>query len=214
MNTIVPFDTETTGIPDWKIPSDDPKQPHIVQLAAVVVDVDTRNIIQTVDVVIRPAEGPAGWVISQEMTDIHGISHEYAMDVGIPEYVAADMMMALAEGRTRVAFNTTFDNRIIRIALKRYFSETTANEWKAGSYECAMIAAKKVMGGKRPKLVDAYKYFTGLELEDAHSAYADTLAAMEVYFACKDPARDNVPAAPVKDTPKAPTPGTGSFDDF
>jgi DNA polymerase-3 subunit epsilon len=94
------------------------------------------------------------------------------------------MMMALAENHTRVAFNTTFDNRIIRIALKRFFSNETADAWKAGSYECAMAAARKVMGGKQPKLVDAYKYFTGLELVGAHNAMADTLAARDVFFAC------------------------------
>jgi DNA polymerase-3 subunit epsilon len=99
-----------------------------------------------------------------------------------------DMLMAMCEGRKRVAFNTTFDNRIIRIATKRFFPEEIQDAWKAGEYECAMILHKKTVGGKQPKLVDAYRHWTGNELADAHNAMADTLAAMEVYFACKEQA--------------------------
>ena len=57
MNRILFYDTETTGLPDWKVPSDDPCQPHLVQLAAVLCNADTREIISTIDVVIR-----AGWL--------------------------------------------------------------------------------------------------------------------------------------------------------
>ena len=31
------FDTETTGLPLWKDPSDHPDQPHLVQLALVAL---------------------------------------------------------------------------------------------------------------------------------------------------------------------------------
>lgn len=37
MKAIV-YDTETTGLPLFSQPSEDPRQPHIVQLAAIVVD--------------------------------------------------------------------------------------------------------------------------------------------------------------------------------
>lgn len=181
MNTLFGFDTETTGIPNWKIPSDDDLQPHIVQVAGVIMNADTTDIIQSIDVIVRPHD----WVIPKDLTEIHGISHEYAMDVGLHEKVVAEMIYEMAKGRKRIAYNTTFDNRIIRIALKRYFGSELADDWKKGEYECAMMLAKKTMGGKQPKLIDAYRHFTGLELENAHSAMADTHAAMEVYFACK-----------------------------
>jgi DNA polymerase-3 subunit epsilon len=181
-NLIIGLDTETTGIPDWQKPSGDDCQPHLTQLAAVVMEEDTRKIIQSMDVIIKPD----GWVIPPECVELNGITTEYAMEVGIPEQVAIDMFMCLWNHRLRVAFNTTFDNRIIRIATKRYMSEEIQNDWKGGKYECAMIAARKDMGGKNPKLVDAYKHYTGKELEGAHTAMADTLACMEVYFAIKD----------------------------
>ncbi len=180
-NLILPFDTETNGMPVWKERSDGDNQPHIVQLAAVLTEEDTKKITQSMDVIIKPD----GWTISEEMTEIHGITTEQAMDVGIPEQVALDMFLCLWNHRKRIAFNTTFDNRIIRIATMRYCSKEIQEEWHSGEYECAMQAARKDIGGKQPNLIDAYKHYTGKDLDDAHSAMPDTLACMEVYFAAK-----------------------------
>lgn len=179
MSELIFFDTETTGIPDWKIQSDDEKQPHIVQLAAVQVDEESKEIIQSINLIIRPD----GWEIPKETIDIHGITNEQALKVGIPEKDVLEIFLNLWHGNKRIAFNTTFDNRIIRIATKRYSDEQMIEMWKSGDYECAMIKSRKVMGGKNPKLTAAYKHFTGKDLEDAHSAIADTLACMEIYFA-------------------------------
>lgn len=180
------FDTETTGLPDWKEPSDSPQQPHLVQLAAHLVDVDAEKVIQTLDVVIKPE----GWVIPQEVTDIHGITTEYAIRVGVPEKLALEMFLSMWDGRTRVAHNTTFDNRIIRIGTKRYFGEDIQTTWKEGEYECTSLLSKPIMkmepkgryGFKMPKLEEAYLHFTGKKLENAHTAIADVNACMEVYF--------------------------------
>lgn len=30
------FDTETTGFPHWKLPSDDPRQPHLIDVCALL----------------------------------------------------------------------------------------------------------------------------------------------------------------------------------
>ena len=129
---------------------------------------------------------PDDWIIEPEMTEIHGITMEQAMDVGIPEIEALEMFLALNEGcEKRIAYNTTFDNRIIRIATKRYLDDARIDKWKAGPYECAMALSRKVMGGKNPKLEVAFKYFMGDELINAHNAMADTKACMDVYFAAK-----------------------------
>ncbi|MCK5640646.1 MAG: 3'-5' exonuclease, partial [Gammaproteobacteria bacterium] len=89
----------------------------------------------------------------------------------------------------RVAHNTTFDNRIIRIALKRYMRDLIADdEWKDRElYFCTHINSKKIMGGKSGQtLEEAYKHFTGNVLEGAHNAMVDTLACMEIYWAMQD----------------------------
>ena len=195
MNLKLFYDTETTGLPDFKAPSESAHQPHIVQLAALLVDMDTRETIQSMDVIIRPD----GWTIPDEVAAVHGITTQHAEAVGIPERLAVEMFMELWCGRTRIAHNQQFDARIVRIALMRYRSEEAADIWKSGSAECTAIlatpicqippTAKMVKAGfnkfKTPNLGEAYRHFTGKELENAHSAMADVLACRDVYFAIK-----------------------------
>mgnify|MGYP000116575521 FL=1 len=49
MNRVVFFDTETSGLPLFKLPSEHPDQPHIVQLGACLVDIDTRKVLSTAE---------------------------------------------------------------------------------------------------------------------------------------------------------------------
>ena len=178
MNLVLAFDSETTGIPIWSEPSDSETQPHLVQLAAVLVDLDTGTHYGAMDVIIRPD----GWTIPDDVLEIHGITTEHALEVGIPEETALAMFMALAEGRCVLGYNTPFDKRMIRIALKRYTEgEAQMDAWKDCESLCAMQAARKDMGVKSIKLTEAYRLYMGRELVGAHSAMADTLATIDVY---------------------------------
>lgn len=197
MNCALFFDTETTGLPLFKEPSEHPGQPHIVQLAACLVDVDTRQTISSMDVIIRPD----GWTIPDDVAAVHGITTGHALDVGIPESMAVGMFMELhAKCAFRVAHNEQFDARILRIALMRFVGQEAADNWKAGKSECTALlstpicqippTAKMVKAGfnkfKTANLGEAYRHFTGKELENAHSAMADVQGCMTVYFAIKD----------------------------
>lgn len=182
------FDTETTGIPDYKAPSESEHQPHLVQLGAILVESDTRKELQVLDVIIKPD----GWSWDDSDTSedgafkAHKITMERAMDEGIPEIEALDQFMEIhKKSGLRVAHNTTFDNRIIRIALKRYRPDLIPDEeWKDKSrYHCTMVEYSKRFGGKWPKLVEAYKHLTGKEIEAAHTAIGDTRSCMAIYFA-------------------------------
>lgn len=193
MNLAIFFDTETTGLPQFNEPSEGENQPHIVQLASHLVDIESQRIIQSLDVIVKPD----GWVIPEEVSNIHGITTEYALQVGIPEKQALELFLSLWSGRKRIAHNTTFDNRIIRIATKRFCSEDVIDAWALGEYECTGLITKPIMqlppkgryGYKMPKLSEAYLHFFGKELENAHTAIADVNACMEVYFAAKDQER-------------------------
>ena len=52
MNIALFYDTETTGLPLYDQPSDDPRQPHIVQLGAILVDLDARKEIACLDLIV------------------------------------------------------------------------------------------------------------------------------------------------------------------
>lgn len=201
MNTVLVYDSETTGIPLFGEPSDDPRQPHLVQLAAVLVDLDTRQTISSMDVIIRPS----GWTIPDEVAAIHGITTEHALEVGIPEIFALELFRSLWAGRTRIGHNEGFDARIIRIAQHRHgYSEANMAAWKEGPAEdtaklatplvkCPPTAKMRAAGRnhyKTPTLAEAHQHFLGRPLENAHSAMADVLGCMAVYFAIQDQVKE------------------------
>ena len=193
------YDTETTGLPLFREPSEDPRQPHIVQLAASLVDLQTRNVIASMDVIVRPM----GWEIPDEVAAIHGITTERARAVGVPEPVALKLFVGLYNARKRIAHNEQFDARIIRIGLKRYDVGLDADVWNSGQSECTQLLSTPILklpptermlaAGrnhyKSANLGEAYKHFTGNELVGAHNALADVQACMAVYFAIKDAAK-------------------------
>jgi DNA polymerase-3 subunit epsilon len=181
---IFSYDTETTGLPNWKLPSGDPAQPHLVQLAGILADTETRSVVSSIDLIIRPD----GWEIPEVVTAIHGITTERALKVGVSEAEAFAAFIALWGGRQRIAHNRTFDQRIMRIAAKRYADEALIERWAdKATHGCTMMDSKEPMGmSKWPKLSEAYKHFTGKPLENAHSAMADARACLDVYFGILD----------------------------
>lgn len=187
MNIKLFFDTETTGLPLYSEPSGDPRQPHIVQLGAQLVDIDQDRTISSLDVIIKPD----GWVIPEDVAALHGITTEHAMLVGIPERAALEALLGLwrAAGE-RVAHNESFDARIVRIAIKRLLQDDQlADEWKAAPAYCTARNATDLVqipkasgrGYKMPTLAEAYRHFKGRDLINAHRALADTKACRDVY---------------------------------
>lgn len=191
------YDTETSGLPKFGMPSEHPDQPHIVQLAAALVDLDSREIVASLDLIVRPD----GWTIPDGVAAVHGITTEHAVAVGVPESLALSMFLELWRGRTRIAHNEQFDARIVRIAQHRAGElEADLEAWKSGTAECtarlatpivkAPPTAKMLAAGrthyKTANLGEAVQFFTGKPLENAHSAMADVLGCMAVYFAIQD----------------------------
>lgn len=197
METALFFDTETSGLPLFREPSEDPRQPHIVQLGALLVDMASRRVLSAVDLIIRPD----GWEIPDEVAAIHGITTEQATRAGIDESLALDLLIDLQRrASVRIAHNTQFDDRIVRIAIKRFFGDDEAEKWAAGASDCTAKLAgpimqlppteKMVRAGfkhhKTPNLREAHLHFLGRPLEGAHSAMADARGCMDVFFAIQD----------------------------
>ena len=109
MNVLV-FDTETTGLPLWKEPSDDPAQPYIFDIAASLFDGSGLEI-ERFDALVKP-----GCPIPYELVLLHGISTEMAMEQGVEIATAnAALMGLIADADLIVGRNVSFDVRVARI---------------------------------------------------------------------------------------------------
>ncbi|WJN61324.1 3'-5' exonuclease [Pseudomonas sp. SO81] len=178
---IAVFDTETTGMVDWKNPSEAGHQPHIVEIAAILHNAEGA-VIDSYKAIVRPS----GWTSTDEALAKHGISHEFAMDVGIPESEALEGFLALySRAGIRAAHNATFDDRIIRIAMSRYMDKVKADAFKDATEKfCTCNQSRGPVGlGKLPTLAEAYKHFFAEDLVEAHRAMPDAQACARIYFA-------------------------------
>jgi DNA polymerase-3 subunit epsilon len=193
------YDTETTGLPLFKEPSEDPRQPHIVQLGAALVDLDTQKVHSSLDVIVRPTD----WIVPDEVAAIHGITTELAGQVGIPEAEAVGMLIEMWDrAEVRIGHNEQFDARIVRIALLRHFpacegEAVLADVWKLGAAKCTQMISTPILKlpptpkmkaagflkHKSANLGEAFQHFTGKPLEGAHSAMVDVRACIDVFFA-------------------------------
>jgi DNA polymerase-3 subunit epsilon len=192
MNKAIFFDKETTGFPVWGSPSGDPCQPHIINSAAIVVDLDTREELEVHEFFIKPD----GWEVPEEITKITGITTDYLEEHGIQEVDMLNQFLKICDNgnEQRVAFNKAFDQRVVRIAIKRFLGDPVIEEtWgQKDNFIDPMYMAKSIMklpakrGYKTPSLSEAYEFFIGKPLENAHKALPDTRALKEVYFAILD----------------------------
>lgn len=189
---ILAFDTETTGLPDWGQPSDAEHQPHLVQLAMVLLDDDLREVASA-SLIVRPE----GWVIPDDIAKIHGITTERALAVGISEKIATRLYMDMVYGAKAlaVAHNVKFDQRIMRIAMLRAGFDKGWQDARPVQSFCTMEAAtplvnlppteKMVAAGfnkpKPPKLSECIEFFFQETLEGAHDALVDVRACLRVY---------------------------------
>lgn len=175
------FDTETTGKADFKSDHTKAHQPHVVQLAALLAEVDGTERA-TLSVIIKPD----GWTIPTETAAIHGITTEIAERCGIPLFSAMSAFSNLTLRASKVvAHNIDFDMLICRAAFHRLGK---SDAFKSAEGFCTMHATTEICqlpgpyGFKWPKLTEAHKHFFGTEVEGAHDAMADVRACARIYF--------------------------------
>lgn len=188
------FDTETTGLPEFRLPSDDPSQPHLVQIAGMLTDADG-NMIDEWSTLVQP--GP-GATMHPKAFEAHGISLERAMDEGVPLAEAWDRFIGLLDQASGViGHNVPFDIRIMRIAGAR----ATGTKWECPlPHRCTMKMATPIMNlpptermraagfnkPKAPNLTECMRFFFDENHSQAHDALADVRASKRVYFAIKE----------------------------
>ena len=193
------FDSETSGLPDFKGPSEAPQQPHLTQFTAVMFDDETGDELEYVDLIIRQE-----WPVDPEAFAVHGITPEHSLEVGVPEHHAVQYFEAMIDAADRVAgFSIDFDLRILRIAMLRTgrakgYCDLIAERLKAKKFDvmrkcaalCKIPPTDKMMATgrktfKQPSLVEAMQALFGEDMADAHDARGDVLATKKIYLHLK-----------------------------
>lgn len=179
------FDTETTGLIDFKNPASSPTQPDMVELGARLLNLDDEpfqeSLLSTLVIPEREIEPKAfeAHGITKEMTELGGISRRHALVMFHQMVKNADII---------VAHNSSFDMKILAAAYHRENVDPSLMEQKRRF--CTMLKTTDILklpnprrpgGYKWPTLTEAYKFFVDENgFEGAHAAIHDVNACAEV----------------------------------
>lgn len=168
------FDTETTGLPkNWKAPITDLENwPRLVQLAWLVYD-NIGNKISTKNFIVKPS----GFIISEESTKIHGITHELALKSGFEiTEVLNEFIQDVNVANCLVAHNMSFDEKIIGAEFLRFKMD---NNIASKKKLCTMMNSTNFCkisgpyGNKWPKLSELHFKLFKTDFSEAHNALVD-----------------------------------------
>ena len=191
---IVFFDLETTGVYNFAIPADDPAQPRVVELAAVLCDDQTESVVDHYNSIVKPD----GWTIPDGAAKVHGITTARAIAEGRPIAEVMDAFDALiGKAQLLAAYNLRFDDKGVRSERRRLgrpdgFGTIPVFCCMRGATPLCKIKPTKKMRDvkyfdyKTPRLSEAVKILLGRDHVGAHGAMADALATKDIYFACRD----------------------------
>jgi DNA polymerase-3 subunit epsilon len=172
------FDTETTGLP----PGGD--FVHMAQLAWILMTDDRRELARANQIV-----KPDGYVIPDELANIHGITTERALAEGLPLEQVMSLFFVAANSFGEISIvghNVTFDLKIVRKEFDRLgwedptFGKNVICTMKPSVDLCRL--PRKRGGFKWPKLNELYKHLFGCEFENAHNALADIEATAKCFW--------------------------------
>jgi len=181
---ILVFDTETTGLPkDMNLTAyQSPNNwPHIVSISWAVIDSTTNTVVKSHSYIVRPAM----WIIPEESSRIHGITHSQATEFGIP---LRDVMEAF-NGEPcdiMVAHNMKFDLNVVVNAIIwdlgipfKGFPKRKICTMEIGRLMCKLPGR---YGFKYPKLSELYTHVVGHppKTDQLHNALFDTLYLCEI----------------------------------
>lgn len=190
------FDTETTDLLNFKQDLMHADQTaRICQLAAALVDPETRETVEELNVLIKPE----GWdTISPDAFKAHGLTVERCEAEGVPMTAALEQFNAMkARATRRIAYHINYDKRMMAREANIY---GIPHDSEGLDTFCAMTNCVKIVNlpptermlqyginkPKTPNLGEAYRHFFGEDFENAHDAMADVRATIKVYFAILD----------------------------
>lgn len=182
------LDTETSGLPLFNAPANDPNQAHIVQLACILLD-ESFEEKACFNALIKPQ---LFHTIHPKAQEAHGISIEDCHKYGMPIKDALSVFIGMFyKATTRVAHNIKFDRQLYEIDHKLAF-DAHPIAYEQASLFCTMNATtpicklpKKNNWGagsyKWPRLEEAYLHIFNEPMINAHDALADVRACARIF---------------------------------
>jgi DNA polymerase-3 subunit epsilon len=196
-------DSETTGLPRYDRPADDPTQPRICSLGYVLFDPE---VDRGADLAVYDLIQPCGWIVPMDVVAIHGLSTEKLQTEGLPLREVLDRFMVAFElCDLIIGFNLQFDMKLLRGELRRdrrpdrYGHKPEICCMRASLPHCRIPPTHKQMAAgfrsnKNPTLAEAYEILLGKPpFAGAHNALTDAKATVELYRWLK--AQGKLPAA-------------------
>lgn len=177
------FDTETTGLPEnWKAPVTDLENwPRMVQLAYLLFDFNGKKI-ESEDFIIKPN----GFMIPIEVSDIHGISTEKAINEGVElQNVLEKFEKIINKSSYLVSHNMSFDEKIVGAEFLRIGKQNPISEKRK---ICTMESSTNLCelpgpyGFKWPKLSELYYKLFKKQYDEAHNAFIDVKATAKCFW--------------------------------
>lgn len=186
---ILVFDTETSGLPNWRM-GPNMVQPGLCQFAAGLYDAEGVEH-GSVSLIVKPRH-----LVTDGAAKTHGLSQQICEALGVAEAMAVAVWDRMAEKSARmVAHNAKFDWLIMESArLAGRVDRRGAREEKL---VCTMDASvdvvrippteKMVKAGrgnqfKVPSLTELHHFLFGEGFEGAHDALVDVRACARCYF--------------------------------
>lgn len=164
---MVSIDTETTGR--------DPATARIVEIACIVALQGT--ITERHDWLVNP-----GCPIPDEAREVHGISDDDVKDK--PPFAAIiGELTAAVKDRLPVAYNAEFDQRVLLAEIER---AGNAGRHKPPAFRSGvrwldpLVWARELYKDQKKRSLGAMAELLGVELENAHRATDDAVAALKV----------------------------------
>lgn len=188
---ILVFDTETTGLPDWKRPPS-AGQPGLVQLAAALFSENGKEQA-AINLLVKPRHP-----IQTKAYATHGISELICAEFGVSEKMAVAVFDCLSNTATAiVAHNADFDWLILESARAAAGLTEHPRRAERAKLYCTMDAASPItqlpptermkqygFGDKfkNPTLSETYAYLFKEQFTGAHDALNDVRACARVFF--------------------------------
>lgn len=183
------FDTETTGLCEFKQPYTDNRQPDILQLAAIL---STENqIYSEFKAIIDPSRISPDWKTDPVAEKTHEITRDMVLDGGISTRSSLIFFGGLMErADVGVCHNVDFDRKLILTAAHRAGGSLLIERILSMKTYCTMqnsvdlckIPFPSGRGYKWPNLLELHKFLFGETFDGAHDALEDVRACRRCYY--------------------------------